>query len=165
MVCWSFPLLVLFITSHSNGHCSVEAALWETVTIWFVGPFFFEALQSWPTTIPQMSDALVGWVKTSIYRLRWLGPHSTNQYEAHFIRVPNRQSAFFFICEVVAFPRTCHDHLCCTPGRVQHATLQWSAGSCGTISGGSNRTQEHRGPKRGAPWWFRFMLNKMWLES
>jgi hypothetical protein len=58
--------------------------------------FFFEALQSWPTTIPQMSDALVGWVKTSIYRLRWLGPHSTNQYEAHFIRVPNRQSAFFF---------------------------------------------------------------------
>lgn len=125
---------------------------------------FFEALQSWPTTIPQMSDALVGWVKTSIYRLRWLGPHSTNQYEAHFIRVPNRQSAFFFICEVVAFPRTCHDHLCCTPGRVQHATLQWTAGSCGTISGGSNRTQEHRGPKRGAPWWFRFMLNKMWLE-
>ena len=105
-----------------------------------------------------------GWVKTSIYRLRWLGPHSTNQYEAHFIRVPNRQSAFFFICEVVAFPRTCHDHLCCTPGRVQHATLQWTAGSCGTISGGSNRTQEHRGPKRGAPWWFRFMLNKMWLE-
>lgn len=66
--------------------------------------FFFEALQSWPTTIPQMSDALVGWVKTSIYRLRWLGPHSTNQYEAHFIRVPNRQSAFFLSVRLWRFP-------------------------------------------------------------